>query len=433
MPGIAATRGSDRAIRHCLELIRWAKLDVRCLGDFINTVLPPPEIPDPTEPGIVSSSTPTRPGRRVPLSPELREECIAIFTDYLTLTHSPAELVGVMERVPSQGVRQLREPLTALLAHPVHPVAAQAKHLLQTAGLVGDEQIIVPPPPPLKFRLLLDGVPLSGGTVAVSLLENPKPEDKEDSSSSYTWYGREFTTKENGEIEYSLEDCLEPERIRAVQFSPASLRGSLDVWGGLSDLPDLFLPYGKPENEWPGPWIELQVDAHAGDVAARDIELHAADLEVRVVTFAKFSPEIPIKILLAGAPANDRSPGERAAALTVRGAGGYFQQLQPGQYKLVVKAPGAARYESGEITIGNDPVVYEAKLEKGYDVRANVVYPGGAVRACLGLDGSSAMASKLRALAMAGKACRPANTRCAFLPHTRAQEILRNEPPAAQG
>lgn len=400
---VLAVRGSGPAVRQCLELIRWGKLEPRCATEFLAEALGP----EPPQPNVFSSDT--RPVRTVKLPPEVRAEVLAVYGEYLAPTNGPADLLSATSMMPSECVKELREPLSALLAYPVHAVGLRAQSLLGGAGLATGREAIAPALPPLAFRLLLNGKPLSGAKVRLEAVAKRAPGAQGkaptalDADVSIVATGgqtgeeapfsravapyKDRTTDENGEVSYDLEECLEPERLGAVQFHlgppPHSSMYENEDGGGILDpaAPGFAREEAPkhPDNEWPGPWILHEVEAQAGDKQLREVELHAADLEVKLSAVEGFAPKPPVRIMLERVHSRDPfSPESGVAKITAEvGHSGFFRRLQPGKYHLVVKAGGAARYDSGEFTIGEATVVREVKLEPGRSVRGTAVYPNG--------------------------------------------------------
>jgi hypothetical protein len=373
---LLAARGSDRAVRQCLELIRWARLKSWSAGDFLSVALGP--VPSrPSDEAIpIDPWEAARPVRTMALPPGTRREIISVFAGYLAPTNNPADLLQSMQRVPAHCVKDLREPLAALLSHRAHTVAAKALEMLKDAGLTTGQEKITPSAPPLRFRLLLNGEPLVGEKISVIAHLVPNASD---GKPFFYWLApsQDLIPGADGWISYSLEECLEPERIGSVQFraGPPLVSTELNAETLLVSPED---ERRHRKNEWLGPWFVRQIEARAGDERVRDIELRVADIEVKLTAFDKMTPKSPVEIFLRRSPL--RTTGDEVGVARVKtdlGSGAFFRRLQPGQYTLVVKAPGAARYESKEITLGDTAVMHEVRLEPGRVVRGTAVFPDG--------------------------------------------------------
>lgn len=53
-----------------------------------------------------------------------------------------------------------------------------------------------------------------------------------------------------------------------------------------------------------------------------------------------------------------------------------FPSLQPGRYQVLVRIPGAALWQSGDIVLAQQPVEISARLERGADIRYAILPPG---------------------------------------------------------
>jgi hypothetical protein len=364
---LLAARASERAVRQCLELIHWARLEPQNTVEFLLTALgPAPAMAgDDHRLGYPSLR------RIVKLPPELRQELGSVLCEYLAPTNSPADLVDAMEPMPGYAYEELREPLTALLAHRAHRVAADARRLLTKAGMATGEVAIAPPTPPLAFRLVLNGQPLSGAPLTLRALRaGPEPNPK------YVRPlvpARKLTTPADGAVQFPLAECAEPERLVAVELRHCPKDEEPEDWEPRPP-PDPT----RRKDLWPGPWIVQRVNVRAGNEQVHEVALHGADLEVRVSAFPGFPPGTPVALWLWRVVADKDAPEESGAEVETRaGSSGFFQRLQAGKYQLQVTAPWAAEYKSGEITIGEAAVVHEVKLEPGRSVRGTLVHPDG--------------------------------------------------------
>jgi hypothetical protein len=393
---LLAARGSGRAIQQCLDLVRWARPDTRDAGQFLAAALGP----KPVRTDVLGFPTNSESPRSLALPREIRGEVLSVFAEYLAPANSPTDLVDVMREVPKHCVKDLRKPLAALLSHRVHPVSAKALDLLREAGLTNGQEKIVAAPPPLRFRMLLNGKPLSdekasliaiakrapGGKgqqsipldAYVTIVSESESADAESPFSRAVASSQDLTTDAKGEVSYSLEECVEPERIASVHvhMGPSLYSSESD-----DQMPSI-VPEEKPkqpDNEWPGPWIVHQINAVAGDERVTEIELRAADLEVRLAAFDELPRTTPVRIMLRRANGRDPfSPERGVAKITAKvGSSVFFRRLQPGKYTLSVKAAGAAVYDSGEIAVGDAAIVHDVKLEPGRNVRGTAVYPDG--------------------------------------------------------
>jgi hypothetical protein len=363
---LLAARGSESVVRQCLELIHWARLEPQNAVEFLLTALGPATARGGEDHRLGYPSL----RRTVQLPPELRQELVSVLTEYLAPTNTPADLVDAMESIPGYAYEELREPLTALLSHRVHRVAADAQRLLTKVGMATGEEAIAPPPPPLAFRLVLNGQPLSGSPLTLRALRTgPEPNPRHVGPLVPPL---KLTTPADGAVEFPIAECAEPERLVAVELRHCPHDEEPEDWEPRPP-PDP----NRRRDLWPGPWIVQRVHVRAGDQQVHEVALQAADLEVRVSAFPGFPPGTPVSLALWKDPAGENAPDEGAVELEARaGSSGFLQRLQPGKYTLQVTAPWATEYRSG-ITIGEAAVVHEVKLEPGRNVRGTLVHPDG--------------------------------------------------------
>jgi hypothetical protein len=363
---LLAARGSERVVRQGLELIHWARLEPQNAVEFLLTALGPA----PARRGEDRLLGHPSLRRTVKLSPELRQELGSVLGEYLAPTNPPADLVDAMEPMPGFAYEELREPLTALLSHRDHRVAADALRLLTKAGMATGEEAIAPPTPRLAFRLVLNGQPLSGSPLRLRALRaGPEPNPKHVRPLVPPL---KLTTPADGAVQFPIAECAEPQRLAAVELRHCPK----------DEEPEDWEPRPPPDPDrrkdlWPGPWIVQRVNVRAGDEQVHEVALQAADLEVRISAFPGFPPGTPVSLALWKDPAGGDAPDEGAVEIEARAGGsGFFQRLQAGKYTLQVTAPWAVEYRS-KITIGTAAVVQEVKLEPGRNVRGKLVHPDG--------------------------------------------------------
>lgn len=201
-----------------------------------------------------------------------------------------------------------------------------------------------------NFRVLLNGQPL-GGTSLNWEMQSKVPGGISSISSS---------AQTNGEGVLQLErDYLEDTKRKAasLQFTTPTLKSPSDAW------------------------IEASIPIPADLNARTDITIATQSLTLKVAPVAGGAKTMTVRLKSE----RHKSHGVYFEAISEwievpADAPVTFPRLQRGRYHLEVLAPGAARWKSPDVTLGAQPETVQAALQKGADVRFELLAPGGESR-----------------------------------------------------
>lgn len=333
-----AARGSPRGIRLGLSVIRKTKMDPTRSMEFIATALRTGEDSRVAVNARAPNLRPL-PYRTEPLSPEVRDEVLAVLHESIAPERPAAELTLALRTFPRPLLPAMAEPLKKLLHHPSHPIAVQARGLLTIAKLVDENADITPPPPPLRIRVLADDQPLANATLQLS-------------AQTTAWQRR---TDAGGWLEVALDQELEPEKLRFIRIA-SIVREELSAGA-----------------EWPGPWLDIHLPLNGKPGQEYTATAETTSLEVDLDPTSEVQLTKPARIMLTR---EMDSPWRRMPKVTLSIQDSVtFQHLQRGTYYLEVISEGAARYQSKAIALGKNGSIRLVRLEPGRNVRVKFASP----------------------------------------------------------
>lgn len=303
-------------------------------------VMPPPFSWGPMPEVVAGGRLSSRPA----VAPDLQKRLLEI----LHAQMRPDAGLQTLEDT-SDLLKGLRRPesldvLKSALKMPYNRVRQNASEALQ---LMGQKVEPLPVAPKVGFRVLLNGQPLKGADLQWEM--------RAGTQQSVSSGG---TTDAEGVLHLERDYLADTQRkITNVVLSSATLKSPAQTWievaapapANLNARTDITLSTGS---------LALKAEGFQEGAQTMEVRLHTERLRTYGKYFEAISEWMPL-------------PANRPAV---------FPALQRGRYRLEARAPGAALWQSQDLTLDKEPLQVTATLQKGADVRFELIAPGGESR-----------------------------------------------------
>jgi hypothetical protein len=328
--------GSPRGLQLGLSLIREKRLDPQDAFYFLVGAARPAPAPDAPAPANAE------------LPAEVRKAITEAIGNALGEATPPRNLRSFLSQIPNHVVPDLRAPLEALVKHPSHLIAGQARQMLASKQLIDPNTPIAAPPPPMRLHLTMDGRPLAKTQLQIYALELGS---------------QSITTDDDGHAAIALDTLIDPSRVKSVYLSAQGPRPRSSTTE-------------KAEDVWHGPWIDANVAVEAGVNREFEAAITTVPLEIALDPRDIGALQKPATLILRRTEtSNFLSRNLTVEAVT---SGSYtFEGLQIDSYRLEVFADGAAHYLLPRIPLGKTGSIRLIKLQPGRAVNARILSPTG--------------------------------------------------------
>jgi hypothetical protein len=297
--------------------------------------------------GYGSSSSDIKRRNQEPIPAEAQKRLLQILGEQIQPGTKSYTLQNATHLLVDKARPESKEALRRLLQMPYGELREKAALALRAMG----EEVQVEPVKPLLFRLLRNG--------QVSPYTNVKWEIRGEDEGAIS---SERNADEKGVL------ALKRELLVDAPQAPRFLFAARDI----TEPNDL--------------WFEIQRDKPADLEAITDISIETGALALQIETPQPVAFYKGKKLLLDVSAQRPLSTTSYFGSIS-----GYkkievpfqssirFPQLQKRAYEIEIRLPGAARWKE-KITLDEDQKTVSVKLQKGADVRFEIITPGGELR-----------------------------------------------------